>query len=240
MDNKKDTESLISHIEALRQTLIKCFLALGVFLPVTFFIAPKILNYLLRILINKNDITFNYFSPTEVFLLQIKIAFLVDLIVCFPYIAKQIWNFIYPALYDNEKKFIQSTVLLSSLLFCLGVVFCVFCILPLIVNFGLSFSTSQIQPIFNISNIINLTLGLCVVFGLMFQMPLVTNSLIKSGIVDYNTIASSRPYVVVILLFLSAILTPPDIISQIMLFSPTYLLFEFGLLFSKKRGQKNE
>ncbi len=169
--DEKDTESLISHIEALRKTLIKCFYALGAFLPVTFFASAKILNYLTKILIGNNKITFNYFSPTEVFLLHIKIAFIVDLIICFPYIAKQIWNFILPALYDNEKKFIQSIALLSSLLFILGVSFCVFCILPLIVNFGLSFSTSQIQAVFNLSSVINLTLGLCVVFGLMFQMP---------------------------------------------------------------------
>ena len=232
-DEEKD-ESLISHLEALRGTLLKCLISLCVVLPFTFFIAPKALNCLMKILIGANKVTFNYFSPTEVFLLQIKMAIVIDLVICFPYIAKKIWNFILPALYDNEKKFIKSIVLLSSGLFICGVLFCLFFILPLIINFGMSFQAVNIQAVFGISNVVNLSLWLMVVFGLMFQMPLITHSLIKSGIIDYETIADKRPYIVVILLIIAAILTPPDIISQIMLFVPSYSLFELGLLFSKK------
>ena len=232
MENN-DNESLISHLEALRETLLKCFISLGVILPFTFFLAPKTLDYLIKVIIGTNKITLNYFSPTEVFILQIKLALVIDLIICFPYIAKKIWDFILPALYDNERKFIKSIVFLSSGLFICGVLFCLFFILPLIVNFGMSFATGQIQAVFGISNVINLSLWLAVVFGLMFQMPLITYSLIKSGIIDYATIADKRPYVVVILLILAAVLTPPDVVSQVMLFVPTYALFELGLLFSR-------
>lgn len=234
----KDNESLISHLEALRETLLKCFISLGVMLPFTLFLAPKALNYLIKLLIGANDISFNYFSPTEVFILQIKMAVVIDLVICFPYIAKKIWDFILPALYDNERKFIKSIVLLSSGLFVCGVLFCLFFILPFIINFGMSFSSGQIHAVFGISNVINLSLWLAVVFGLMFQMPLVTHSLIKLGIVDYKTISDKRPYVVVGLLILAAVLTPPDVVSQVMLFVPTYALFELGLLFS--RGSRNE
>lgn len=234
----KDNETLISHLEALRETLLKCFISLGVVLPFTLFLAPKALDYLIKILIGNNNVTFNFFSPTEVFILQIKMAVVIDLVICFPYMAKKIWDFILPALYDNERKFIKSIVLISSTLFVCGVLFCLFLILPLIINFGMSFATGQIQAVFGISNVINLSLWLAVVFGLMFQMPLVTHSLIKSGIVDYETIADKRPYVVVGLLILAAVLTPPDVVSQVMLFIPTYALFELGLLFS--RGKKYE
>lgn len=236
MENN-DNESLISHLEALRETLLKCFISLGVILPFTFFLAPKVLDYLIKIIIGTNKITLNYFSPTEVFILQIKLALVIDLVICFPYIAKKIWDFILPALYDNERKFIKSIVFLSSGLFICGVLFCLFFILPLLVNFGMSFSTGQIQAVFGISNVINLSLWLAVVFGLMFQMPLITYSLIKSGIIDYATIADKRPYVVVILLILAAVLTPPDVVSQVMLFVPTYALFELGLLFSKGKKE---
>lgn len=239
MQTNNDNESLISHLEALRETLLKCFISLGVILPFTFLIAPKALNYFIKTIIGTHKITLNYFSPTEVFILQIKIALLIDLVICFPYIAKKLWDFILPALYDNERKFIKSIVLLSSCLFICGVLFCLYIILPLIINFGMSFATGNIQAVFGISNVMNLSLWLTVVFGLMFQMPLITYSLIKSGIIDYSTIADKRPYVVVILLILAAILTPPDVVSQVMLFIPTYALFELGLLFSKIRG-KNE
>lgn len=232
MPEDKD-ESLISHLEALRSTLIKCFCAIGIILPFAFWISPKVLDFLVKILIGNNNITLNYFAPMEIFILQIKLALLIDIIVCFPYISKQLWDFILPALYEKEKKFIKSTVISSSILFSAGVIFCLFMILPLIINFGMSFAGNNVQAVFGISNIITLALWLGFTFGLMFQVPLIIHLLIKWDILSYNTVSSKRPYVTVILLIISALLTPPDIISQVLLFAPTYLLFELGLFFSK-------
>ncbi len=227
-------ESLISHLEALRNALLKSFIAIGVLLPFSLWISPKALNFIIKILISDNKISLNYFAPMEVFILQIKLAFLLSFIIAFPYIAKNIWDFILPALYDNERKFIKTIIFLSSILFILGGTFCLFLILPLIINFGISFGTNYINPMWSVSNLINLALWMIFAFGIMFQVPLITHSLIKWNIVSYNTISSKRPYVVTVLLVLSALLTPPDIISQLLLFIPTCLLFELGLLFSRK------
>ena len=171
----------------------------------------------------------------EVFILQIKLALLIDIIICFPYISKKIWDFILPALYEKEKKFIKSIVLTSSTLFAAGVIFCIFMILPLIINFGMSFAGNNVQALFGISNVVSLALWLGFVFGLMFQVPLVVNLLIKWDIISYEAVSSKRSYIIVLLLIAAAILTPPDIVSQILLFTPTYLLFELGLLFSKRK-----
>ncbi len=227
-------ESLILHLTALRSTLIKCFVALGIGLIPMFFVAPFCMNWLTKIMIGNNDVSLNFFSPAEVFILQIKIAVVLDLLICFPYIARQIWNFILPALYDNEKKFIKSIVLTSSTLFITGVLFCIYFILPLLINFGISFSTDNIKAVFGISNIISLALWLSVVFGLMFQFPLITYSLIRSGITSYEAVKSKRPYILVGILIIAALLTPPDVISQLMLATPTYLLFEISLCCSRK------
>lgn len=227
-------ESLILHLTALRSTLIKCFVALGIGLIPMFFVAPFCMNWLTKIMIGNNDVSLNFFSPAEVFILQIKIAVVLDLLICFPYIARQIWNFILPALYDNEKKFIKSIVLTSSTLFITGVLFCIYFILPLLINFGISFSTDNIKAVFGISNIISLALWLSVVFGLMFQFPLITYSLIRSGITSYEAVKSKRPYILVGILIIAALLTPPDVISQLMLATPTYMLFEIGLCCSRK------
>ena len=105
--------------------------------------------------------------------------------------------------------------------------------LPLVIRFGMSFMTSNIQAMWGITNIINMSLWMSVAFGVMFQFPLITYSLIKYGIVSYKTFSDKRPYVVVILLILAAIFTPPDVLSQLILFTPTYLLFELGLLCAK-------
>lgn len=241
MSNIEDKdESIISHIEAFREMLIKCISCLGIFIIPILFVAPKCLNLFIKLLIRDNDIALNYFSPVEVFLLQIKLAFLIDVIICFPYIARQIWKFFAPALYEHEKKFIKSIIFTSSILFILGTLFCLFVILPLIINFGMSFATQNIQAVLGISNVINLSLWMTLAFGLMFQLPLITYSLIKSGFVEYKTFENMRPYVIVSILIIAGILTPPDILSQVLLFIPTYLLFELGLLFAKTKIKKEK
>ena len=228
-------ESLITHLEALRTMLIRCFVALGVGLVPLFFFSSYVINLLIKVLIGENDVSFNYFSPMEVFILQIKVAVVLDFLCCFPYIARQIWRFILPALYDNERKFIKSMVFISSALFIIGVLFCVFFILPLIISFGISFATPDIKAMFGISNVISLSLWLGVVFGLMFQFPVVTYSLIRSGMVSYQAVKSKRSYVFVAILIIAGILTPPDIVSQLMLTIPTYLLFELGLWMARHK-----
>lgn len=231
---EEQEEGLVQHLEALRSVLIKCFIALGCGLIPMFFAAPYCIDGLIRVIIGANNISLNYFSPMEVFILQIKVAVILDLLICFPYVARQIWIFLLPALYDHERKFIKSIVLTSSSLFIIGVLFCIFFILPLIINFGISFASSNIKAMFGISNIIGLALTLSVIFGLMFQFPLITYSLIRLGIASYDGIKSKRPYIFVGILIISGILTPPDIVSQMMLTIPTYLLFEAGLFAAKK------
>lgn len=232
-------ESIISHIEAFRTMLLKCIKAIGIVLIPMLLVAPKCLDFFINLILRGNNISLNYFSPAEVFIIQIKFALVLDIILCFPYIAKQVWNFCVPALYDHERKFIKSIVFTSSALFILGSMFCLFVILPLIINFGMSFSTSNVQAVLGISNVVNLSIWLILAFGVMFQLPLITHALIKSDIVSYETIKNSRPYVIVGLLIIAGILTPPDVVSQVMLFTPTYLLFELGLLFSRSK-EKNE
>ncbi|MCL2144582.1 MAG: twin-arginine translocase subunit TatC [Endomicrobia bacterium] len=227
-------ESLSQHLAALRKALIRSFICIGVLLPFCFWISPKVLDFFITLLIGDSNISLNYFSPMEVFILQMKIALFTDLILSFPYIVKNIWDFILPALYSKEKKFIKSIVFSSTFLFCFGILFCIFAILPMIIKFGLSFSSPHIQPVFGVSNIVTLSLTLSVVFGIMFQFPLITYSLIKSGIISYESVSSKRSYIIIGVLIVAAILTPPDVISQIALAVPTYLLFEVGLLFARR------
>ncbi len=230
---EENNESLITHLEALRETILKSLISIAVVLPIAFIVAPKALDMLIKIILGDSKITLNYFSPAEVFLIQIKTAVVIDLIICFPYIAKKIWDFLLPALYEHERKFIKSIVLISTTLFIIGVLFCIFLILPLIIKFGMNFTTANIQPVFGISNVVTLALWLSIIFGLMFQVPLITFYLVKSGIISYESIADKRSYIIVILLIIAGILTPPDVMSQLMLAVPTYLLFEAGLFFAK-------
>ena len=239
MDDNKE-ESLISHLEALRETILKCLTALCVVIPLALWLSPYVLNCLVDIIAGSDKISFNFFSPMEVFLLQLKTALLLDVIICFPYMAKKVWDFILPALYEHEKRFIKTVALASTFLFVLGAAFCIFVIMPIVVKFGMSFASQNINPMFGLSNIINLTLVMAAAFGAMFQMPLVTIALVRSGIISYESLSDKRPYVIVIILILAAIFTPPDVVSQLMLGVPTYLLFEAGLLVAKFNRPKGE
>ena len=237
---KDKDESLIEHLEALRQVLIKSLTALAIGLIPMFFAAPYLIDAVLKVMIAENGIPLNFFAPMEVFILQLKTAAVADILICFPYIAKQVWDFILPALYEHERKFIKSIVLTSSCLFIIGVLFCLFFILPLIIRFGLSFVTDTIRPVFGIGNIVSLALWLSLVFGAMFQFPLISYALIRSNIVDYEAMKRKRAYVFVGILIMSGLLTPPDIISQLMLTVPTYMLYEAGLFFGRKYRHNKE
>lgn len=227
---QEQESSLITHLEALRRVMLRSLGALAIGIVPLFLVSPYVLDWFCKQIAMQSEITLHYFSPMEVFLLQLKISALLDCVLFSPYIAWNVWQFVLPALYDNEKKFIRSMVALTSFLFVAGVAFCLIVCFPLVVRFGMSFAGETLQPVFGVSNLVSLSLWLSLAFGCMFQFPLVTYALIRGGVVDYKTVCNKRPYVVVAILVFAAFLTPPDIISQLMLGLPTYLLFEMGLL----------
>ena len=188
MPARQKEEGLIPHLEALRAVLIKSLLALAAGFFALFFITPQIIDFLIKTVLGSAEIKLNFFAPMEVFLLQIKTALALDILLCWPYLAWQFWAFVLPALYDNERKFLSRGVFVCSGLFIAGSLFCLFFIAPLAVRFGLGFTTEQIQPVLGISNILSLVLWLCLAFGAVFQVPVITCWLIKAGILDYNCV----------------------------------------------------
>lgn len=233
MEQDQDS-SLVSHLEALRRALIRSLVALAIGIVPIFFASPYVLDWFCRQIALQGGVTLHYFSPMEVFLLQVKISALLDCVLFSPYIAWNAWQFVLPALYEKEKRFIRSVAVLTSLLFIAGVAFCLVVCFPLIVQFGMSFAGESLMPVFGISNLVSLALWLSLAFGCMFQFPLVTYALVRAGIVSYETVCNKRPYVVVGILVFAALLTPPDVVSQLMLGAPTYLLFEAGLLAARR------
>ena len=199
-----------------------------------FFAAPYALDFLSERIIVDTHATLHYFSPMEVFLLQLKLAALFDVALCFPFIAWEIWKFILPALYEDERHFLRGLAWVSSSLFAIGVAFFLSLCFPLILRFGASFSTESLLPVFGISNIVSLGVWLSLAFGCMFQFPILTYALVRWGIFSYESVQKKRPFVIILILVLAALLTPPDIVSQLMLGTPTYLLFEAGLFFARK------
>ena len=234
-----EESSLVSHLEALRRVLIRSFVALTIGLVPLFMVSPYVLDWFSEQIKLQGGVSLHYFSPMEVFLLELKISALLDFVLLSPYIAWNFWQFVLPALYEREKRFVRSIVGLTGFLFAAGVAFCLVVCFPLVVRFGMSFASDALTPVFGISNLVTLALSLSLAFGCMFQFPLITYALVRCGIVSYETVCDKRPYVLVGILVVAAVLTPPDIVSQLLLGAPSYLLFEAGLFASRRFKKKN-
>ena len=148
----------------------------------------------------------------------------------FPWCMLQIWGFIVPALKNSERRFIIRGTLTSSVLFLFGASFCVLFILPLLMKFSAGFASSELMPVLGLEPFLSLAGGITLAFGLMFQLPLLVLLAVHFGWLSAASVRHARPYVWTCVLVLSALLTPPDIASQLMLALPTGLLFEGGLL----------
>lgn len=231
-DNGENT--IIGHLEDLRNTLLKIIYAVVVLYPVAYYFSSDIINFLINWCFKETDVQLHYFAPMEVFWQQLQLALVVALALAYPWSVKQVWNFLLPALYKEERKALGSWIFISTFLFFGGMAFSIWLILPLMMKFSIGFSTENVKATIGLANFLNLSGWLTLAFGVMFQAPIAVLLVVKFGLVSAETLAYLRPYVMTAILVLSAILTPPDVVSQVMLAIPTWLLFELGLFAAKR------
>ncbi|MBN2486932.1 MAG: twin-arginine translocase subunit TatC [Bacteroidales bacterium] len=175
------------------------------------------------------------------FTAHIKISLIFGLVIGFPYIVFEIWRFVSPALYQNEKKYARAGILAVSLLFFTGVLFGYFLIAPLSVNFLINYKTSDIivnQP--HLMSYVSIVSSISLAGGVVFELPAIIFFLAKIGVVTPEFLKKYRRHAIIILLIVSAIITPPDIFSQILVCIPLLLLYEASILISKKITAKNK
>lgn len=233
---------LLSHLTELRNRLIWCMAALGVATIACFFIAKPIYNLLVEPLLNeavlgrgKTDFELIYTAPLEVFFVQLKLALFGGLFLAFPVIAWQLYAFVAPGLYKNERYAFLPFLIAAPILFTIGALFVYYAMLPLIARFALSFEQlggdgiAAIVPQIKVSEYLSLVMALMIAFGLSFQLPVILSLLGKVGIIGAETLRKGRKYALVGILAASAFFTPPDMISQIMLTVPVYGLYEASI-----------
>ncbi len=228
-----DHNSLIAHLQDLRTALLRCLLAVALLFPLGYLAAPHCISFLVVWSFPDNLPALHYFSPLEVFLVQLKMALILALAAAYPWNLRQLWQFLLPALYEQERRCLRTWLLLASLLFFAGIAFCVFTVLPLLMNFAASFASPQVQPLLGLQNFLQLAGWLMLAFGVMFQTPVLVVLLVRFGLITAETLRRQRPVVMTVILILAAILTPPDVVSQLMLAIPSWLLFELGLMLAK-------
>ena len=164
------------------------------------------------------------------FLAPIKLAFFVALFICVPFMIAQIWGFVAPALYKHEKRAVVPLLLSAIVLFYVGVAFAYFVVLVPALKFLVLFAPDNVLPMTDIESYLDFVIKLFLVFGLMFEIPVATMLLVLMRIVTPKQLATKRRYVIVGCFFVSAIITPPDGASMLMLAIPMCILFELGLM----------
>ncbi len=215
-----------------------------IFFCITFFIIIfSILIYFSQILYDmfsiplKNQLPINgsliTTKITSTFTIPIKLAFFTSIIISFPYNILQLWLFITPGLYENEKKEILPIIILSILFFFIGLLFAFYIISPIAINFFFNYSPTNIKIMISIDNYTTFMITLMLTSALSFQIPLIIKIATKINIISINTLKKKRPYAILMAFILGMILTPPDVISQIILAIPIWLLYEIGIKISK-------
>ena len=221
------------HAEELRWIIIRSLLLVVLIVPVAYWNAPYIMDAILGYCAT-DEFSLQYFTLMEPFFVQLKIAFVLAMFIAFPYITYQFWKFVLPALTVKEKKHVAKIIFVSIIMFGTGVFFAIFLVLPMVIRFSLSFQRASLNPMLGINNFVNMILIIMLAFGLVFQTPVVVSVFIKLGVLKKAMIAKQRPLIIVIISVISAILTPPDFLSQLIMGIPTYLLFEIALLVSSE------
>ena len=225
-----DTESMsfLEHLDQLRATLLWIGGTLLLLFVPALFLADRIQNLLIRVSF-PTGLQLQFFSPVEPFMVQLKIALFTAALVGAPPIFWKLWQFIKPALYGSEQRWIIRLTAICSLLFVLGAVMALLIAVPLMMRFALSFQTEQLKPMIGLENFVSLAGWMMLGFGTMFQLPVAIYLLAAGNIVSVTTFRKQRPLVVVGIVTAGAILMP-DVVSQLTLSIPAWLMFEISLL----------
>ena len=240
MINEEEKLPFSSHLEELRTRLIRVFIAVGVGFVVAFGFKERLFKILVLPLVRvmKDGETLIYTGLPEAFFTYLKVAFLAGLIVASPIILHQFWMFVAPGLYKNERRMMMPIVLLSSFFFIGGALFGYFVVFPWGFKFFLGFATDTIRPLPSMKEYFGFSAKLLLAFGLVFELPLVLTFLAKLGIVSVDFLKKNRKYAVLLFFAGAAILTPPDVITQVLMALPLMALYEVSIIGAKIFGKK--
>jgi sec-independent protein translocase protein TatC len=246
--------SFASHFIELRSRLVKSIIFILIIFIISYTFADHIYNFLVEPYANavKDDEISRRLIFTalhETFVTYLKVAFFAAIFLGSPILLMQIYKFIAPGLYKNEKKAILPYLIFTPILFLLGGFLVYYLVMPLAIKFFLSFETTgssttlPIQLEAKVNEYLSLIMRLIFAFGISFQLPILLNLLARTGVVNSNYLKKTRRYVVVIIFSVAAILTPPDPITQIGLAIPLLLLYELSIItvkFTEKKNKKNK
>ena len=232
-------ESMMSHLLALRKVLLISAGAVIVAFVLVFYLAiDPLMNWILEP-IQARGIQVIFTAMSEALVTKFKVALLAGMIVASPVVIWEVWSFIKPALYPHEKRRFRLLFVLALLLFLAGVAFCYVAVYSLAVDFFLVAGDSLATPMLSIDKYVSFLFGFLVPFGIAFQLPVVLYLTTRVGLTTPQMLTSKRKYVILAIFIIAAILTPPDVVSQVALGLPMCGLYEIGILVSRCTKVRN-
>ena len=228
-------DTFISHLVELRSRLMRAIIAVAVVLLFLVPWAKEIYAFLAAPLLKALPAgsTMIATDVTGTFLVPLKVTLMASFLIALPYVLYQMWAFVAPGLYKHEQRLAMPVIVSSVFFFALGMAFAYFAVFPLAFGFFAGYAPVGVQMMTDIDKYLSFVLTMFMAFGITFEVPVVVIVLVRLGVVSLETLRSIRGYVIVGAFVIGAIFTPPDVISQVMLAVPLWLLYELGLLVAR-------
>lgn len=233
--NKGNELNFLEHLEVFRFLILKIFLVFFFFSLISFIFIDEIYLLLiepLKSISKTRDIILNFSGPLDAVIIKIKSGIIFGFISSLPFILFLIWKFVLPGLKKREIKFALTTFITGFILFIVGTVLAFFSI-EVILNILLSFTIDNVKNIWTLNTYFNFIIFWLISLGLIFEIPVLVFLLSSGGIIKIEKLKKGRPYALIIFLTISAVITPPDPLTQILMTVPMLLLYEAGLLMAK-------
>jgi len=233
-------ETFISHLMELRDRLLRSLIAIGIVFLCLFPWASQLYDFLALPMMRalpegSHMIATGVVTP---FLIPVKVAVMVAFVIALPYVLYQVWAFVAPGLYLHEKKLVLPLVIASTILFIVGIAFCYFFVFGVVFKFVNSIAPKSISVAPDIENYLNFVLTLFLAFGVTFEVPVAVIVLVRMGMVSIEQLKSFRPYFIVGSFVIAAVVTPPDVLSQVLLAVPLCVLYEAGIVVARMIGRR--
>jgi sec-independent protein translocase protein TatC len=228
-------ETFISHLIELRSRLLRAIVAVVIVLAALFPFAKDIYAALAKPLLRvlPQGSTMIATDVTGTFLVPLKVTLMAAFLLALPYVLYQAWAFVAPGLYQHEKRLVIPVLVSSFVFFLVGMAFAYFLVFPIAFGFFAGYAPVGVQMMTDIDKYLSFVLTMFIAFGLTFETPVVVIVLVRMRIVSLEKLKAARPYVIVGAFVVGAVFTPPDVISQLLLAVPLWLLFELGVLLAR-------
>ncbi len=241
-----EKQPFLSHLEELRKRLIACAIAVGIGFVGAYFFAEKLFQLLvlpLKQAMPEGDHLI-FTNLPEMFFTYLKVSFITGILAAAPFIFYEIWMFVAPGLYQKEKKFLIPFVISSTILFVGGALFGYFVVFPFGFKFFISFANDYVKALPSVKQYFSFSIKLLFAFGFVFELPVVAFFLAKIGLITSDLLKKQRKYAVLLTFVMAAILTPPDVITQLMMAGPLLILYEISIIVAriarKKKKEEDE